>query len=1220
MSGSKEEKDVKNKLILQKQTLDSGNAINSKNKGASIAGTSYGIDDLVQYVTLYLRNPIALSGVVLPFIPLYLGAFYLWIAVYGVEEYYEAGLVTIAAIAFVHVLTLLCCYWSVHVLAFLNCRKVKVPKVGVLAKVVPTENNGSSEMVSIRRTTLEDGRELYYFLFQKTKYIWDEEKATFRDIEFPVNELLQNYSKSRGLETEAAITLAEKTYGNNQMEMVVPEFSELFIERATAPFFVFQIFSVGLWCLDEYWYYSLFTLCMLIVFECTLVQQQLRNMSEIRKMGNKPYLINVFRQNKWRQMLSDQLLPGDLVSITRSQDDNIVPCDLVLLRGSCIVDESMLTGESVPQMKESLESLDNLNTELDVDGEGKLFVLFGGTKVVQHTPPTKDAMRAPDGGCIGYVIRTGFNTSQGKLLRTILFGVKRVTENNLETFAFIVFLMIFAVAAASYVWIKGSEDPERNRYKLFLECTLILTSIIPPDLPIELTLAVNTSLMQLSKLYVFCTEPFRIPFAGKVQICCFDKTGTLTSDNLMVEGVAGLTNDGAIIPMEKAEDSTVQVLATCHSLVMLEDGLVGDPLEKATLTAVDWNLTKQESVIPKRGKLKPLRIYQRFYFSSALKRMSVLAGYLSPFGNEVSYIGTVKGAPEILMKMLKNVPENYEKTFLEYSRRGARVLALGIKEFGTMSNQQVRELKREDVECDLTFAGFVIISCPMKPDSKSVIKELIQASHKVVMITGDNPLTACHVAKELRFTRKKLLVLSASPKIAGEWQWVSIDGESAFSLDLDSLNDFDLCITGEGLQYLKENQHKYMLQILPRITVCARFAPKQKEYVITTLKYLGYCTLMCGDGTNDVGALKHANVGVSLLSNVPSKRNTNTALAATGTVENAATPTNVAATANQRLGGRNAPAALANRPQNHALSPRERALQQRREQLSQTQARLQTVLREIDEEQVSVVKLGDASIAAPFTSKSSSIMCVNHIIKQGRCTLVTTLQMFKILALNALISAYCQSVLYIDGVKFSDTQATLQGLFIAACFLFITRSKPLKTLSKTAPLPNIFNFYTVTTILCQFAVHFTALFYLTQEATARAPPREGKVKLYIDMDAEEKQKFEPNIINSTVYIICLALQVSTFAVNYKGHPFMESLRENRLLLYSILVSTGLVVMLALGLSSDLTNTFEIVDFPSDFRQILIYVLLADTIAAFVVDRVCSFLFGETRRKSKALNS
>ncbi|EDW29119.1 GL18589 [Drosophila persimilis] len=1196
----------------------------SKN-GATTAGN---LDDLVKYVTLHVRMPTPLSGVVLPFVPLYLTALYLCIYMYGGEDadvpttqelissenrttdstiaWNDIGFIAVLAIAFLHILTLLFCYWSVHVLAFLTCRKAKRPAPNVLAKVVPTANNGNSKIVPIRSAKLEDGSTQYFLVFQKTKYVWNDDRKTFRAVEFPVDGLLRNYAASRGLESEEAVKKATSTYGNNEMDMVVPEFHELFLERATAPFFVFQVFSVGLWCMDDYWYYSLFTLFMLIAFECTIVKQQLRNMSEIRKMGNKPYLIYAFRQNKWRHIGSDELLPGDLVSVTRSQNDNIVPCDLVILRGTCIVDESMLTGESVPLMKESLESLDNLNTELDVDGDGKLFVLFGGTKVVQHTAPTKESLRAPDGGCIGYVIRTGFNTSQGKLLRTILFGANRATENNKETFAFIAFLMVFAVAAASYVWVKGSEDLERNRYKLFLECTLILTAIIPPDLPIELTLAVNTSLIQLTKLFVFCTEPFRIPFAGKVQICCFDKTGTLTTDNLMVEGIAGLTSNGSCVPIEQAESNTVQVLACCHSLALLDDGLVGDPLEKATLAAVDWNLTKMDSVIPKRTQLKPLKIIQRYHFSSALKRMSVLAGYLVPYSNEVKHIGAVKGAPEVIQKMLREVPSDYEKVYLEYARRGARVLALGIKEFGSMGTQKIRELKRDEVECDLTFAGFVIISCPMKPDSKTAIKELIQSSHKVVMITGDSPLTACHVAKELRFTRKKLLILTPpEPAKRNTWNWISVDGEQSYKMDERSksispmLATHDLCITGEGLLHLQHNQPQYMRQLLPHVTVCARFAPKQKEFVITTLKQLGFCTLMCGDGTNDVGALKHANVGVSLLTSAPAKRKRTEEEQQLATAAAAAATAAAANTANQQL------------------SPRERAMRRRQEHLNQSQARMQIALRDMEEQ--TMVKLGDASIAAPFTSKSSSIMCVNHIIKQGRCTLVTTLQMFKILALNALIQAYCQSVLYIDGIKFSDTQATMQGIFIAACFLFITRSKPLKTLSKVAPLPNIFNFYTISTILSQFAVHFGTLYYLTNEATKLAPPRVGKVKLYIDMDAEEKTKYDPNIVSSTVYIISISLQVATIAVNYKGHPFMESLRSNLMLMYAIGASAALVLLLSTGLVPDLTEFFEIIDFPTNFRCVLLAVLVADIIGAFLLDRICSWLFGETRGKSKVLN-
>ncbi|XP_031619014.1 manganese-transporting ATPase 13A1 [Contarinia nasturtii] len=1176
----------------------------------------HSIDDLVHYVTLHKILPLALRAIVWPFVVFYLICLGF---IYQTDpENYEIGLIALAIVGCFHILTVLCCYWSVHIAAFLNCRKVKfeLPQQNVFAKVVPMPNNGSPEMVQIYSTQLNNAEQqvISWFVFQKIKYVWDANKKTFRGIDFPINKTYGEYMNSKGHQSEETVELANKRYGNNQMEMVVPEFMALFIERATAPFFVFQIFSVGLWCLDQYVYYSLFTLFMLVIFECTLVQQQLRNMAEIRKMGNKPSLINVYRNNKWRQIMSDQLTPGDLISVGRSKNDTFVPCDVVLLRGSCIVDESMLTGESVPQIKESLEATDEIQRELDPESDGKLFVLFGGTKVVQHTPPTKVSLRAPDDGCIAYVIRTGFNTSQGKLLRTILFGVKRVTENNSETFAFILFLLIFALSAASYVWIKGTEDLERSRYKLFLECTLILTSIIPPDLPIELSLAVNTSLIKLAKLYVFCTEPFRIPLAGKVQICCFDKTGTLTSDDLLVEGIAGLSDSTSdIVSIADASEKTVSVLATCHSLAQLDDGLVGDPLEKATLTAIDWNLTKQDSVIPKKAKFKAMKIYQRFYFSSALKRMSVLAGYLVQFTNEVNYIGTVKGAPEVVMKMLKSVPENYQKTYLEFSRRGARVLALAYKEFGTLDAQSAREIKREDVEKDLEFAGFVIISCPLKSDSKSAIKEIVKSTHKVVMITGDNPLTACHVAKELRFTRKTILVLSQDIQNTEDdkpkYIWISINEDQVEQIDGKAwkslVQNYDLAITGEGLQYLCDYQYQYFQKIAPYITVYARFAPKQKEFIITTLKSLGYFTLMCGDGTNDVGALKHAHVGVSILSNASIKKRKvkpdNALSLSSGSI---IPPAGGNTAAQNRIRGANDRSAS-------SMTPRERAIAKHREQ---SQALINKALKDIEEDQVQIVKLGDASIAAPFTSKTSSINCVTNIIKQGRCTLVTTLQMFKILALNALISAYCQSVLYIDGFKFSDTQATLQGIFIAACFLFIIKSKPLKVLSKEAPLPNIFNLYTISSILLQFAVHFTALVYLTSEATARSPPREGKVKLNIDLaPGEEEEAFKANIINSTVFIICFALQVSTFAVNHKGHPFMERLRENKFLMYTIAVSSAVIVALSFGLSSSLNETFEIVEFPEEFKQILVRVLIADTVLAFAVDRICSFLFGSIRR-------
>lgn len=207
------------------------------------------------------------------------------------------------------------------------------------------------------------------------------------------------------------------------------------------------------------------------------------------------------------------------------------PCDCLLLEGSCVVNEAVLTGESVPKSKIGLNSIltsENAHTHLDIRTEhnvNKRNMVYGGTKIILHKsdPSFNSASvlsisRPVDHGCLAYVVRTGSIQSQGDMIRTMLYSSARATANNRESFSFIFLLLIFAILSALYVYHVGKTDPRRNHWKLILHCFMIITNVVPPELPLELSYAVNNSLISLMRKGIFCTEPFRIPFAGKVKV------------------------------------------------------------------------------------------------------------------------------------------------------------------------------------------------------------------------------------------------------------------------------------------------------------------------------------------------------------------------------------------------------------------------------------------------------------------------------------------------------------------------------------------------------------------------------------------------------------------------------------------------------------------------------------------------------------------------------
>jgi manganese-transporting P-type ATPase len=221
------------------------------------------------------------------------------------------------------------------------------------------------------------------------------------------------------------------------------------------------------------------------------------------------------------------------------------------------------------------------------------------------------------------------------------------------------------------------------------------------------------------------------------------------------------------------------------------------------------------------------------------------------------------------------------------------------------------------------------------------------------------------------------------------------------------------------------------------------------------------------------------------------------------------------------------------------------------------------------------------------------------------CDFTPLPQVYKVLALNCLVSAYMMSSLYLQGLKHGDMQMTITGMATAGLFYLISTAKPLPTLSELKPPESVFNLSVMLSIFGQFAVHLACLLlvlYLCHGHFGMAPP-----VLDVDYPLADSQ-FRPSLVNSAVYLLYTTFQVNNFFVNFRGPPFTENIWSSKLLSCSFLLVYVFVFLLVSAAVEPLNDSLQLVPFPSfHFKSLLALVLLGDLALTSLVEKMCQQL-------------
>uniref|UniRef100_A0A8C0F5M3 Polyamine-transporting ATPase 13A3 n=1 Tax=Bubo bubo TaxID=30461 RepID=A0A8C0F5M3_BUBBB len=967
-----------------------------------------------------------------------------------------------------------------------------------------------------------------YFTHHSVKYFW--------------NDSVQNFDVVR-----------KAFYGVNEIAVKVPSIFKLLIKEVLNPFYIFQLFSVILWITDEYHYYALAIVIMSVISIVSSLYTIRKQYVMLHDMvaAHSIVRVSVCRGNQEiEEILSTDLVPGDIMLIP--SNGTIMPCDAVLLSGTCIVNESMLTGESVPVTKINLPNPSEypkaMGDEIYSPEVHKRHTLFCGTNVIQTRFYTGELVKA-------LVVRTGFSTAKGQLVRSILYP--KPTDFKLYRDAYLFLLSLVVVAGIGFLYtVVNSILNEVPAHTIIIESLDIITITVPPALPAAMTAGIVYAQRRLKKIGIFCISPQRINICGQLNLVCFDKTGTLTEDGLDLWGIQRVENARFLLPEERAcsenllKSEFVACMATCHSLTKIEGVLSGDPLDLKMFEAIGWILeepTEEETALHNRimptvvrpsKQLFPeskqatnqemelfelstsyeIGIVRQFPFSSVLQRMCVIARVLG----EKRMDAYMKGAPEVIASLCKQetVPVDFECVLEEYTKQGFRVIALAHRKLESkLTWHKVQTINRDAIESNMDFMGLIIMQNKLKQETPAVLEDLHKANIRTVMVTGDNMLTAISVARDcgMILPQDKVIIAEALPPKDGQaarinWHYADTLAKCTSSSPAINSEDIPVKLVHESLEDLQMTKYHFAMNgksfavilehfqdLVPKLvlhgTVFARMAPDQKTQLVEALQNVDYYVGMCGDGANDCGALKRAHGGISL----------------------------------SEL---------------------------------------------------------EASVASPFTSRTPSISCVPKLIREGRAALITSFCVFKFMALYSIIQYISVTLLYSILSNLGDFQFLFIDLAIILVVVFTMSLNPAwKELVARRPPSGLISGPLLCSVLSQIIICLAfqtfGFFWVKQQSWYEPWTTESDACNVLDAtntssahhgnETLHDEHYIKNYENTTLFFISSFQYLIVAIVFSKGKPFRQPCYKNCKSFLTMYSSKILIIVVLNAIVSVLTE-------------------------------------------------